>query len=208
MYNSIICRYHEIATKGDNRTMFENKLIDNLKYQCAKLDTLRYIRVRGRIYIRKKDDSMFTEEELAVIGEGLRRCSGLESFSPALECKPDMDEINGLVAASIHDYFDPVLAKKEKVRFRVRARRSDKTFPLRSKDIEIAVATKIEEMFGAARLKVDLTGAEVTVGVEVRDVNAMVYYTSYNGAGGLPVGATAPFSPSFRAASTPPSHAK
>ena len=81
MYNSIICRYHEIATKGDNRTMFENKLIDNLKYQCAKLDTLRYIRVRGRIYIRKKDDSMFTEEELAVIKEGLHRCSGLESFS-------------------------------------------------------------------------------------------------------------------------------
>ena len=103
-----------------------------------------------------------------------------------------MDEINGLVAASIHDYFDPVLAKKEKVRFRVRARRSDKTFPLRSKDIEIAVATKIEEMFGAARLKVDLTGAEVTVGVEVRDVNAMVYYTSYNGAGGLPVGSNSP----------------
>lgn len=192
MYNSIICRYHEIATKGDNRTMFENKLIDNLKYQCAKLDTLRYIRVRGRIYIRKKDDSMFTEEELAVIKEGLHRCSGLESFSPALECKPDMDEINALVAASIHDDFDPVLAKKEKVRFRVRARRSDKTFPLRSKDIEIAVATKVEEMFGASRLKVDLTGAEVTIGVEVRDVNAMVYYTSYNGAGGLPVGSNSP----------------
>ena len=49
MYNSIICRYHEIATKGDNRNMFENKLIDNLKYQCAALDTLRYIRIRGRI---------------------------------------------------------------------------------------------------------------------------------------------------------------
>ena len=125
MYNSIICRYHEIATKGDNRNMFENKLIDNLKYQCAALDTLRYIRIRGRIYIRKKDDSMFTAQELAVIKEGLQRCSGLESFSPALECKPDINEINRLVAESIHDYFDPILTGKERVEFRVRARRSD-----------------------------------------------------------------------------------
>ena len=148
MYNSIICRYHEIATKGDNRSMFENKLIDNLKYQCSALDTLRFSRVRGRIYIRRKDDSAFTDEELKVIREGLERCSGLESFSPALECAPDMEAILHLVSESVHEFFDPILAKRNRVSFRVRARRSDKTFPLRSKDIEIAVATRIEELFG------------------------------------------------------------
>lgn len=30
-YNSIICRYNEIATKGNNRSMFENTLIRNMK---------------------------------------------------------------------------------------------------------------------------------------------------------------------------------
>ena len=30
-YNSIICRYNEIATKGNNRSMFENALIRNMK---------------------------------------------------------------------------------------------------------------------------------------------------------------------------------
>ncbi len=192
MYNTIICRYHEIATKGDNRSMFEEKLIDNMKYQCASLENISFKRVRGRIYIRKKDESAFSEEELKMIQEGLHRCAGLESFSPALECKPDMTEICSLVTQSIHEHFDPILALRPRVEFRVRARRSDKSFPLRSKDIEIAVATHIEAMFGEEHLKVNLTHAEVTVGVEVRDVNALVYYTSFNGAGGLPVGSNSP----------------
>jgi len=192
MYNTIICRYHEIATKGDNRAMFEEKLIENLKYQCAELDTLRFQRVRGRIYIRKKDDSAFTEQELGIIHDGLSRCAGLESFSPALECKPDMQEICNLISLGIHDYFDPVLAQKDRVEFRIRARRSDKRFPLCSRDIEIAAATHIEKMFGEEHLKVNLTNAEVTIGIEVRDINALVYYNSYPGAGGLPVGSNSP----------------
>ena len=177
MYKTIICRYHEIATKGDNRSMFEEKLVDNMKYQCASLENIFFKRVRGRIYIRKKDASAFTEEELQTIREGLHRCSGLESFSPALECRPDMEEICSLVEQSIHEHFDPVLAVRPRVEFRVRARRSDKTFPLCSREIEIAVATRIEKLFGEEHLKVNLTHAEVTVGIEVRDVNALVYYT-------------------------------
>ena len=192
MYNIIICRYHEIATKGDNRSMFEEKLVENLKYQCASLETVGFQRVRGRIYIRRKDSGMFTEKELAVIHEGLSRCSGLESFSPGLECKPDMEEIFRSVSAGIHEFFDPVIAEKDRVEFRVRARRSDKTFPLCSRDIEIAVATHIEKLFGEQHLKVNLNHAEVTIGIEVRDVNALVYYVVYPGAGGLPVGSNSP----------------
>ena len=30
MFNSILCRYHEIATKGNNRIMFERCLVDNI----------------------------------------------------------------------------------------------------------------------------------------------------------------------------------
>ncbi len=192
MHNIIICRYHEIATKGDNRLMFEEKLIENLKYQCSSLDGLAYGRVRGRIYIRKKDRSAFSEQELQVIIEGLKRTAGLENFSPALECKPEMDEINLLVRNSVREYFDPILEKGTKVEFRVRARRSDKQFPLESKGIEIAVATEVEKIFGASNLKVNLTDAAITIGIEVREDNALVYYTTYHGAGGLPTGSNSP----------------
>ena len=145
-----------------------------MKYQCASLENISFKRVRGRIYIRKKDESAFSEEELKTIREGLHRCAGLESFSPALECKPDMTEICSLVTQSIHEHFDPILAVRPRVEFRVRARRSDKSFPLCSRDIEIAVATHIEAMFGEEHLRVNLTHAEVTVGIEVRDVKKAI----------------------------------
>ena len=32
MYNAIICRYHEIAIKGNNRSMFEKQMVTNLRY--------------------------------------------------------------------------------------------------------------------------------------------------------------------------------
>ena len=38
MYNAIICRYHEIATKGHNRNMFERCLVDNIRHQTKSIE--------------------------------------------------------------------------------------------------------------------------------------------------------------------------
>ena len=45
MYNAVICRYHEIATKGNNRHMFENQLIENLRYLLRGIPDLRISKV-------------------------------------------------------------------------------------------------------------------------------------------------------------------
>ena len=43
-YNSIICRYNEIATKGNNRSMFENALIRNMKRMTKdRIPGLNYV---------------------------------------------------------------------------------------------------------------------------------------------------------------------
>ncbi|UKI33142.1 MAG: hypothetical protein L6W00_06525 [Lentisphaeria bacterium] len=47
MYNSIICRYHEIATKGNNRNMFERCLVDNISHLLREVGVCRVHRVRG-----------------------------------------------------------------------------------------------------------------------------------------------------------------
>ena len=55
MYKCFVCRYHEIATKGHNRSMFENKLINNIR-TLAEYDGIKDItlqRIRGRIFLRK-----------------------------------------------------------------------------------------------------------------------------------------------------------
>ena len=48
IYNAVICRYHEIATKGNNRNMFERCLVDNIKRLVGREANCRVLRVRGR----------------------------------------------------------------------------------------------------------------------------------------------------------------
>ena len=175
--------------------MFEEKLIDNLRYQCQTLEELpglAFPRVRGRIYVRREDKAAFTEEQVEKIKSALGRCSGLENFSPALECEPEIGQILDLVRNSAGEQLKPIIEQKGLVKFRIRARRSDKRFPMMSKDIEIAAATTISEMFPKEQLEVDLTHPEVSVGIEVRDINALIYYQVFPGPGGLPTGSNSP----------------
>ena len=65
MYNSIICRYHEIATKGNNRSHFERTMLENLRRLLrVEFPQLRYRRVRGRIWMEFADRREFTASEL------------------------------------------------------------------------------------------------------------------------------------------------
>ena len=98
MYGSIVCRYHEIATKGLNRAMFEERLLANIRLLASYdgIEDLVVQRRRGRIFIRKKKNALFTEEELERIGKTLARVFGIESFSPVLETEPDPEKVISL----------------------------------------------------------------------------------------------------------------
>lgn len=189
MYKSIVCRYHEIATKGHNRSMFENKLITNMRILCEYdgIAGLVFQRIRGRIFIRKLKNGVFSSGELEKVKDVLSRSFGLESFSPVIECEPDINRILDVIGESAKETFEEKLKTYSVVQFRTRARRSDKTFPLRSKEIEIEAATRLQEIFGE-KIKVNLDHPEVSIGVEVRDKIALVYYETFKGPGGLPVG--------------------
>ncbi len=193
MYNCVICRYHEIAIKGDNRSMFENKLVENMRLRLSSLKDVSIDKIRGRIYVRRTSENPFSEGEIEILKSGLSKAFGLESFSPALECEASEEAIFSAVERSLKPVFEKAFqGKKGKVSFAVRARRSDKSFPLRSKQIEIMSAEIVEKLFGAERLSVDLMNPDIFIGVEVRERGAFVYYDSYAGPGGLPVGSNSP----------------
>ncbi len=190
MYNSILCRYHEIAIKGNNRKDFERCLVDNLYVllRAAGMD-IKIHRVQGRIWIERPDRAVFTSEELETLKERLKGVFGIESFSPALYLKPDMAEITEAVLTGCAGLLPSYWAINDPVTFRIRARRSDKSFPLTSKDIEIALVEAVGGRFGGREhLKLNLAKAEFTIGVEVRKEFAVVFFESFSGPGGLPVG--------------------
>lgn len=189
LYNAILCRYHEIAIKGNNRSMFERCLMENI-HRLFKKDNIDFEvkRVRGRIWVEKKGKLNFDEAELAIVKKALSKAFGLESFSPAIKLPATMLDLENKVAEITPILFESYFAKQQVVTFRIRARRSDKNFPLCSKDIEIALAKVVADNCDIERLRVDLDHAEITVGCEVRDEFAILYFQDFAAPGGLPVG--------------------
>ncbi len=193
MFNAVICRYHEIATKGNNRHLFENQLMENIRYLLRSLPDLKIAKVRGRVWVSRKDKQDFLDEELTVINRQLEYAFGLESFSPVIMGPRNMEFLRDAVKNYAGVFFEKAFAVKERVAFAVRARRSDKSFPLRSKEVEIELAELIDEHFNHKDgLYVDLDHSEVTVYCEIRDEFAFIYFENLKGPGGLPVGSNPP----------------
>ncbi|MDD5728501.1 MAG: tRNA 4-thiouridine(8) synthase ThiI [Victivallales bacterium] len=192
MYNAIICRYHEIAIKGNNRSMFESRMIENLYYLLRKLHDIRIAKVRGRIWIERKDKSVFGADDLTLIEQQLQRAFGLESFSPVIMCEPSMEALKQIVDQTCRPYFTKAFAEKKVISFRIRAKRSNKKFELDSKGIEIELARVVGREYDYDSLKIDLENADITIWAELRDEFAFIYYDNIRGPGGLPVGSNSP----------------
>ena len=192
MFNAIICRYHEIAIKGKNRNMFEKRMVDNLGSILKELPPLSIRKIRGRIWITKKDESQFTEAELDILKLRMQHAFGLETFSPVIMCEPDIEKLCAIVNETCEPFFEQQFARKKVVSFRVRTRRSDKNFPLRSKEVEIALAKTAGDKYDHDSLSINLMQADVTIGCEIREEFAFIFYENFSSPGGLPVGSNAP----------------
>ncbi|MBR2625834.1 MAG: tRNA 4-thiouridine(8) synthase ThiI [Lentisphaeria bacterium] len=188
MFNCIICRYHEIATKGNNRNMFEKCLVDNMRHAVKSIaPECRIKRIRGRVWIEPGNDSgFFDPENLPQICGKLKNVFGLESFSPAVLLPVDMDVIRQTALELAPEVF--AASSKECPSFRVRARRSNKRFALTSNQIEIDLVTAIAEKLGENSFTINLKNADITLGCEIRDEFSALYFDVIHGPGGLPVG--------------------
>ncbi len=188
-FNTILCRYSEIATKGRNRRQFEEMLAQNLTAQLKEMSDFKVVRERGRMYLKSKRADGFSDHDLMVLQRDIRKVFGIASVSPALETRPEISEIETAVDA----LFEPAyanagggLARPHGLRYAMRARRSDKNFPMSSHDVEVYFAEKL--LAKHSDLTVDLTNPELCVQVEIRKDLALVSLENYEGPGGLPSG--------------------
>ena len=189
MYNCVICRYHEIATKGNNRNMFEKCLVENIRRQLKRAGIdCKVLRVRGRVWLEPETGGTFSDSDIEKISGVLPDVFGLQSFSPALLLPVDMEEIKNCVRKVLPGKFQRYTDSGRKPSFRIRARRSNKRFPMTSKEIEIDLITLAAELLGENAFTIDLDNAELTLGCEIRDEFALLYFDIIEGAGGLPVG--------------------
>jgi len=191
-YNALICRYNEIATKGKNRTHFEDLLIRALRRQLSDLGKLRITRERGRIFAHLRDEqATFTPEACRILREGVPRIMGVASVSPGFLVSPELPSIESVMDATFPTVYEAYVQSRSAdtpIRYAMRARRNFKKFPLKSKEIEIHFAERF--LHRCPKLKVDLNNPELCVEVEVRHERAFVSYERIQGPGGLPTGSS------------------
>jgi tRNA uracil 4-sulfurtransferase len=170
----VLLRYGELALKGRNRNEFVKQLRRNVR-ACLKAHDLpgEVVSVGQRVYVR-------TDRVDAALAP-LSRVFGLVSISPVAEVARDIDAI-------VRECVQQAAAAgvRPDVSYRVRARRTDKSFPYISPDINRLAAEAISNALGG---RIDLSNAaDVTIGVEVTYEAALVYGRVVPAPGGLPLG--------------------
>ena len=173
----ILLKYGEIALKGLNRPLFEQKLIDNIASATAPIGRFSIKRAQSTIYVEPLEDGIDMMETI----KRLQKVFGVVNICPAVRCEKNMDSINK-TAVECMKSID--CAGKT---FKVEAKREDKKFPLNSPQISREVGGEI--LKNVKDLKVDVHNPDITVQVEIRG-DAYVFAEKFSGAGGMPVGSS------------------
>lgn len=173
----LIVHYHELALKGRNRDLFENRLVANIRRALRDLRGTRVEPLRGRIRVTLPDGVVThaVEERLALV-------FGVTNFLPTTSlpfdfAHPDVAALKAVVGETVRGLSFET--------FRVTAKRAEKRLPLTSMDMERDLGRHVCDVTGK---RVDLKHPNLTVYVELLTGEAHVSARKLPGPGGMPVG--------------------
>ncbi len=172
-----IIRCGEVSLKGMNKPYFERVLLEKLKKAFTKYEDS---------FVKWIDGLMIAEipskyESYDVIRTA-SKVFGVASVSEALKTGREIDEI--IETAGI--YIDYILKDENISSFKVKAKRADKKYPIKSPDIARIVGGGILSRFKS--LRVDIHNPDLEIHVDVRREGTYIYSDKVKGFGGLPLG--------------------
>ncbi len=175
----IVVHYHELWLKGGNRDFFLSKMRQALK---RALEGLRIARITqpGDRYLVELADSA----ELPVALERLQRVFGIANLGVARPVeRSDCNPLVPVQEAAWEEVRGETFAT-----FAVRAKRSDKRFPVNALTMEREVGGYLHDQLLAAgrSVRVDLKNPELTCRIEITPGPILVFARRIPGAGGLP----------------------
>jgi thiamine biosynthesis protein ThiI len=176
MKEMILAKYGEIILKGGNRPRFESILINNINNSLKKVAKTHVKLIQATVYVDVED-----EEKFDIVMDRMSKIFGLVSVTRAAVCEKTVEAIK----ACAKEYLAEDLT--EGVRFKVEAKRSDKSFPLNSPQICQEVGGFLDDEFP---IICDVHNPDKTVMVEVREFGAFIYIreNKLKGQGGMPIG--------------------
>ena len=177
---TVLIRYDEIGLKGRNRKYFEKCLLKNIKRALSCLDDIHYSSPRGRIFL-DIPSSLAME-----CSSSLKTIPGIASFSIGVSLRPDFDAISALGVQWIESKLESV----EALKFFVKTRRSDKSFPQTSQEVNFEVGSRILKELSSRGLSVNIKEAEYVFEIEIGRSETVVFDNREPGLCGLPVGSS------------------
>lgn len=179
MFNTIIIRNGEVAIKGENRPVFEKKLMTNIKKALYGMQIQGYkvYKGEGRIYIDADPEIMDQ------IIEKVRTVFGVVTLSPAIKAEKGYEKLKEICL----EVFEDAIANGEYKTFKMDVKRQNKSFHMTSPEMTKDIAGYILSKHGD-KIGVDVFKPELTVYAEFRDNLNIVYARKIDGAGGMPVG--------------------
>jgi thiamine biosynthesis protein ThiI len=168
----IVVHYAEVGLKGRNRRHFEGLLSRNL---ARSLHGVAEPRVRwrfGRLLVEVPDAIPFDAARAR-----LERVFGVAYFSRATVCEATLPAIERAVDERV-----------DACRFRsfgVRARRSDRSHPFTSRELNERLGARVVERTGA---RVDLRNPDLWLELHLLSKEAILLHERIRGPGGMPVG--------------------
>ena len=169
-----LVKYGELTLKGENRDFFERCLLGNMTARLAGVPH-RLRNRHGRLYVETDLDRAAEVEAV------LRRTFGLAGFARAQAVEKNLDAVIEAAETAA------TAALGRGTRFKVEARREDKSFKPDSYGLACALGERLLERF--PELKVDVKRPDWVLHVEVRE-RIYVYVFAEAGERGLPVGAS------------------
>mgnify|MGYP000033036913 FL=1 len=177
MFKAFLIKYAEIGIKGKNRYLFEQALVDQIRYSLREVEgNFQVVREQGRIYVFT--EGAFDYEETI---EALKCVFGIAGICPVVVAEDQGFED---LAGRVIDYVKHMYPDSSKT-FKVHARRAKKTYPMESMEINCELGGRILE--ACPGMKVDVHKPDIYLTVEIRQ-KIYIYSETIPGPGGMPVG--------------------
>ena len=171
MERVILIKYGELSTKGDNRNFFINTLYNNLKNKLSNFN-VKIHKDRARMYIE------LNENDLSDIENVVSKIFGIHTYHIAYVVES--------IDKDIQSKLLEVIKEEEFSTFKIETKRSNKSFPIHSLDYNRVLGGLLLKNIN--NIKVDVHNPDLCIRVEIRDTETFIYYKSYSGCGGYPVG--------------------
>ena len=168
--------FGEIFLKGRNRNTFYKTATNNIKRNIKDIGYEDMYSESSKLYIKanRKDFDRLTEE--------IKKVFGIVYISEVVKCEKTLEDISKTSKEMIKYY-----EKEKDLTFKVESKRTDKSFPLTSPELNAKIGADILKEYN--ELKVDIHNPDFTVFIDVKS-SAYIYIKRTSGLGGLPLGSS------------------